>query len=111
MFRPLHSVYCLCVNVYYCHRVSTKLQFDNNDNNNNNNNNNNFLGITANTHYDQVVAQFYFVKVYLTTFVVKQHANPQYSIDCSSIEHFSEGTRNAPLRWQCNAETCRSYHT
>jgi hypothetical protein len=29
----------------------------------------------------------------------------------SSIEHLSEGTRNAPWRWQCNAETCRSYHT
>ena len=40
-----------------------------------------------------------------------QHAHPQYSIDCSSIEHLSEGTRNAPWRWQCNAETCRSYHT
>jgi hypothetical protein len=25
--------------------------------------------------------------------------------------HLSEGTRNAPWRWQCNAETCRSYHT
>jgi hypothetical protein len=36
---------------------------------------------------------------------------PQYSIDCSSIEHFSEGTRNAPWGWQRNAETCRSYHT
>src|SRR5215471_12882158 len=35
-----------------------------------------------------------------------QHAHPQYSIDCSSIEHLSEGTRR-----QCNAETCRSYHT
>jgi hypothetical protein len=35
----------------------------------------------------------------------------QYSIDCSSIEHLSEGTRNAPWRWQCNAETCSSYHT
>jgi hypothetical protein len=30
---------------------------------------------------------------------------------CSSIEHLSEGTRNAPWRWQCNAETCRIYHT
>jgi hypothetical protein len=40
-----------------------------------------------------------------------QHAHPQYSIDCSSIEHLSEGTRNAPWEWQCNAETCRSYHT
>jgi hypothetical protein len=40
-----------------------------------------------------------------------QHANPQYSIDCSSIEHLSEGTRNAPWWRQCNAETCRSYHT
>jgi hypothetical protein len=27
------------------------------------------------------------------------------------IEHLSEGTRNSPWRWQCNAETCRSYHT
>jgi hypothetical protein len=25
--------------------------------------------------------------------------------------HLSEGTMNAPCRWQCNAETCRSYHT
>jgi hypothetical protein len=25
--------------------------------------------------------------------------------------HLSEGTRNAPWRWQYNAETCRSYHT
>jgi hypothetical protein len=40
-----------------------------------------------------------------------QHTHPQYSIDCSSIEHISEGTRNDPWRWQCNAETCRSYHT
>jgi hypothetical protein len=30
---------------------------------------------------------------------------------CSSIKHLSEGTRNAPWRWQCNAETCTSYHT
>jgi hypothetical protein len=30
---------------------------------------------------------------------------------CSSIEHLSEDTRKAPWRWQCNAETCRSYHT
>jgi hypothetical protein len=35
-----------------------------------------------------------------------RHAHPQYSIDCSSIEHLSEGTRNAPWRWQ----PCRSYH-
>jgi hypothetical protein len=27
---------------------------------------------------------------------VPQHALPQYSIDCSSIEHLSEGTRDAP---------------
>jgi hypothetical protein len=40
-----------------------------------------------------------------------QHVHPQYSIDCSSIEHLSEGTRNAPWGWQCNAEKCRSYHT
>jgi hypothetical protein len=40
-----------------------------------------------------------------------QHAHPQYSIDCSSIEHLSQGTRNAPWGWQCNAETFRSYHT
>jgi hypothetical protein len=39
-----------------------------------------------------------------------QHAHPQYSIDCS-IEHLSEVTRNTPRVWQCNAETCRSYHT
>jgi hypothetical protein len=38
-------------------------------------------------------------------------AHPQYSIDCSSIEHLLEGTRNASRGWQCNAETCRSYHT
>jgi hypothetical protein len=25
-----------------------------------------------------------------------QHAYPQYSIDCSSVEHLSEDTRNAP---------------
>jgi hypothetical protein len=25
-----------------------------------------------------------------------QHAHPEYSIDCSSIEHLSEGTMNAP---------------
>jgi hypothetical protein len=25
-----------------------------------------------------------------------QHAHPQYSIDCSSTEHLSEGTRKAP---------------
>jgi hypothetical protein len=35
----------------------------------------------------------------------------QYTSACSSIEHLSEGTRNAPWGWQCNAETCRSYHT
>jgi hypothetical protein len=40
-----------------------------------------------------------------------QHAHPQFSIDCSSIEHLSEGTRNAPWRRQCDTETCRSYHT
>jgi hypothetical protein len=28
-----------------------------------------------------------------------------------SGDHLSAGTRNAPRRWQCNAETCRSYHT
>jgi hypothetical protein len=39
-----------------------------------------------------------------------QHAHPQYSIDCVSIEHLSEGTRNAPWGWECNAETRRSYH-
>jgi hypothetical protein len=33
-----------------------------------------------------------------------QHAHPQYSIDYS-IEHLSEGTRNALWGWQCNAET------
>jgi hypothetical protein len=37
--------------------------------------------------------------------------HPQYSIDFSSIDHLSEGTRNAPGGWQCNAETCRRYHT
>jgi hypothetical protein len=40
-----------------------------------------------------------------------QHAHPQYSIDCSSILHLSEGTRNSPWWWQCNAETCMRYHT
>jgi hypothetical protein len=40
-----------------------------------------------------------------------QHAHPQYPIDCFSIEHLSEGTRNAPWGWQYNAETCRSYRT
>jgi hypothetical protein len=25
-----------------------------------------------------------------------QHAHPRYSIDCSSIEHLSEGTSNTP---------------
>jgi hypothetical protein len=39
------------------------------------------------------------------------HAHSQYSIDCSSIEDLSAGTGNAPWGWQCNAETCRSYHT
>jgi hypothetical protein len=43
--------------------------------------------------------------------VITTHAHPQYSIDCSSIEHFLEDTRNAPWGWQCNAETCRSCHT
>jgi hypothetical protein len=38
------------------------------------------------------------------------YPTPQYSIDCSSIEHLSEVTRNAPWIWQCKAETCRSYH-
>jgi hypothetical protein len=27
------------------------------------------------------------------------------------IERLSEGTRNAPWRWQCHAEICRGYHT
>jgi hypothetical protein len=39
-----------------------------------------------------------------------QHTHPQYSFNCSSIEHLSEDTRNAPWRWQYNAETCTSYH-
>jgi hypothetical protein len=25
-----------------------------------------------------------------------RHAHPQYSIDCSSVEHLPEGTRNSP---------------
>jgi hypothetical protein len=29
-------------------------------------------------------------------YIYTQHAHPQYSIDCSSIERLSEGTRNAP---------------
>jgi hypothetical protein len=41
----------------------------------------------------------------------QQHPHPQYYIDCSAIEHLSEGTTNAPWRWQCNAEACRRYHT
>jgi hypothetical protein len=40
-----------------------------------------------------------------------QHTHPQYSIDCFSIEHLSEGTRNAPWGWQFNAETYRIHHT
>jgi hypothetical protein len=40
-----------------------------------------------------------------------QHAHPQYSIGCSSIEHLSEGSWNVPWGWQCNGETCRRYHT
>jgi hypothetical protein len=40
----------------------------------------------------------------------KQHAHSQYSIDCSSIEHLSEGTGNALWLWQYNAQTWRSYH-
>jgi hypothetical protein len=30
------SILCLCVNVYYCHRVPAQLQLNNNNNNNNN---------------------------------------------------------------------------
>jgi hypothetical protein len=37
--------------------------------------------------------------------------HPQYSIDCPSIEYLTEGTKNAPWVWQCNAETCSRYHT
>jgi hypothetical protein len=40
-----------------------------------------------------------------------QHVHPQYSIYCSSTKHLSEGTRNAPWGWQCDAETCGRYHT
>jgi hypothetical protein len=40
-----------------------------------------------------------------------QHAHPQCSIDCSSIQHLSQGSRNAPWKWQCNTETCRTHHT
>jgi hypothetical protein len=29
----------------------------------------------------------------------------------STIEHLSEGTKDAPWGWQCNTETCSSYHT
>jgi hypothetical protein len=47
----------------------------------------------------------------IVTHHATKHNHPQYSIDWSSIQHLSEGTRNAPWRWQCNAETCRSYHT
>jgi hypothetical protein len=35
VFRPLYSMYCLCINTYYCHRVSNQLQLNNNNNNNN----------------------------------------------------------------------------
>jgi hypothetical protein len=35
VFLPLYSVYCLCVNVYYYHQVSTQPQLNNNNNNNN----------------------------------------------------------------------------
>jgi hypothetical protein len=28
MFRSLYPVHCLCVNVYYCHRVSTQLHLN-----------------------------------------------------------------------------------
>src|SRR5215469_5669524 len=31
-----------------------------------------------------------------TTSLDTTHAHPQYSIDCSSIEHLLQGTRNAP---------------
>jgi hypothetical protein len=39
-----------------------------------------------------------------------QHAHPQYPIEWSSIEHLSEGTRNAPWGWRFNAETCGRHH-
>jgi hypothetical protein len=43
-----------------------------------------------------------------TTSLDTQHAHPQYSIDCSSIQHLSKGTKNTPWRGQFNAESCRS---
>jgi hypothetical protein len=43
--------------------------------------------------------------------ILTQHSHLYYSVDCSSVERLSEGTRNAPWGWQCNAETCRRYHT
>jgi hypothetical protein len=37
VFRPLYSVYCLCVNMHYCHRVSTQFQLNDDDGDKNNN--------------------------------------------------------------------------
>jgi hypothetical protein len=48
---------------------------------------------------------------YSSSLLIMYISYPQYSNDCSPIEHLSESTKNAPWRWQCNAETCRSYHT
>jgi hypothetical protein len=51
----------------------------------------------------------------ITTNLVKIKKNigwfiliPEYVL--SSIDLLSEGTRNAPWGWKCNAETCRKYH-
>jgi hypothetical protein len=46
-----------------------------------------------------------------THHATRQHAHPHYFVDCFSIEHHSEGTKNAPWGWKCNDETCRGYHT
>jgi hypothetical protein len=37
-----------------------------------------------------------FVKTLSSDVVRTQHAHPQYFIDCSSLEHLSEDTWNAP---------------
>jgi hypothetical protein len=59
----------------------------------------------------QATTEYYFASWTVHHATRLENAHPQYFIDSSSIEHLSEGTRNAPWRWQCNAETCRSYRT
>jgi hypothetical protein len=42
---------------------------------------------------------------------VTRHNTPIHNILSTAHQlNISEGTRNAPWRWQCNAETCSSYH-